>query len=263
MPETLCEECGLRPARVTVTRTFGSEEVKSQLCATCARDQGGWLFSLMSNGGLVAGFPDDNELESDELAGDELVDDEPESEELVDDDLDEHIAGAPLAALMDACFAGDEMDADWHEGAFADEEEIAFLAPLVEGGLNEAGEANLFQTLKAVGGEANATCPGCGATWAQIGHDERAGCSRCYATFRASLALLLEHVQRAPHHQGKSPRAARKRVLRLEHLRQRRDHQLQMLQNRLAEAVRAERYEEAAALRDKIKLLFSSAQWGW
>lgn len=262
--QTLCEECGLRPARVTVTRGNETEKTTMQLCPTCARIQGGWLFGLLLNDGSVNGFPEDN----DELLGDLESEDAPDDDELEmgedlddgggvgDGDLDDHIVGAPFDALMDACFPGDEGDNAWDEDPFDDEDAGDFLAPLVESDSPATGEdANLFQILQAVGGEGDALCPGCGATWTQIGLDERVGCARCYATFRSSLAQLLEYVQRAPHHQGKSPRAARKRVLRLEHLRQRRDHQLQLLQNRLAEAVRAERYEEAATLRDKIKLL--------
>lgn len=231
---------------MTVTQTFETEERQSKLCALCAHARGGWLFELILESGLMVDFPGD--------ASDE--DDEAER----DSDLDEAIAGVPFEALMDACFAGDDavdgdaLDDEW-EDEF-EELEIAGVAPN-DGDLDEV---NLFQTLEAVGEEAGAVCPGCGATWEQIGHDERAGCSRCYATFRASLAQLLEHVQRAPHHEGKSPRAASKRRLRLEHLRQRRDHQLQLLQSRLAHAVKAERYEEAALLRDKIKLLSFSAE---
>lgn len=263
MSQTLCEECGLQPARVTVTRTVGKEKITAQLCATCARIQGGWLFNMMLDDGLVSGFPEE---EHELLGDDESQSDTSESgdedelqgdDELESDELDEHIVGAPLDALMDACFARDEEQVEWDEDPYEDEGD--FLAPLIKSdSLENAPEANLFQTLQAVGGEGDAVCPGCGASWNQIGLDERVGCARCYATFRASVALLLEYVQRAPHHQGKSPRAARKRVLRLEHLRQRRDHQLQMLRNRLAEAVRAERYEEAAGLRDKIKLVSSS-----
>ena len=267
MSQTLCEECGLRPARVTVTRGNETEKTTMQLCPTCARIQGGWLFGLMLNDGLVNGFPEDD----DDDLGDLELGEAPDDDDLgigdamddlergaVDGELDDHIAGAPLDALMDACFPGDEGDESWDEDPFDDEDD--FLAPLVESDSPTSSDANLFQILQAVGGEGDALCPGCGATWTQIGLDERVGCARCYATFRSSLAQLLEYVQRAPHHQGKSPRAARKRVLRLEHLRQRRDHQLQLLQNRLAEAVRAERYEEAATLRDKIKLLSLSAE---
>jgi len=189
-----------------------------------------------------------------------------------DFDLDEHIEGAPFEALMDACFsAHDDEDTDWmndedpfedddfeddERDPFSDEEELAIEAEAIE--LESEGAPNLFQSLDAHEEEAGAVCAGCGSTWEQIASDERVGCAKCYSTFRASLKALLEQVQREAQHIGKTPRAAHKRRMRLEHLRQRRDNQLEMLRNRLAEAVRFERYEEAATLRDKIKVVSSS-----
>ena len=183
--------------------------------------------------------------------------------------LDEHIADAPFEALMEACFSNDvmgedDLSSDWmdEDDPFADDdpqgdESDPFGDDEEELGVQSLAD-NLFQTLEAHGEEATATCSGCSATWEQIALDERVGCSRCYATFRVSLLGLIEQVQHDPQHVGKTPRTAFRRRLRLEQLRQRRDNQLTMLRNRLAEAVRGERYEEAATLRDKIKVVSSS-----
>ncbi len=240
----LCEQCGKRPARMSVTRTSqdGQEHTQS-LCATCARMAGGFLFGSLL--GMAAGFP---------------VDD--------DDDLDEHIAEAPFEAIMDFCFARDDEneaeqmndeweDADWMSDNDPFEDESL---PVSGEDINEVGEdeSNLLRSMEAQGEEGGAICGGCGATWDKIASDERAGCAKCYSTFRASLTHLLEQVQREAKHFGKAPRAAQKRRLRLEHLRRRRDNQLAMLRNRLAQAVKFERYEEAATLRDKIKVVSSS-----
>ena len=105
---------------------------------------------------------------------------------------------------------------------------------------------------------AGARCAGCGTTWDKIRHDGRAGCAGCYATFRAQLRGVMARVQRGEAHIGKTPRAIEARRLRLEQLRQRRDHQLIVLQSRLSKAVAAEKYEEAARLRDKIKIVSST-----
>lgn len=186
-------------------------------------------------------------------------------------ELDEHIVDAPFEALMEACFASDEgfMDddifsSDWSEDPFEDSDPLDvpssdFLDPFADGDEEEDDEpTNLFRSIKAQEDEGEAVCPGCSATWNQIVIDERAGCPKCYTVFRVSLTALLDQVQRESTHVGKTPRAAQKRRLRLEHLRQRRDNQLQLLRNRLAEAVKSERYEEAATLRDKIKVVSSS-----
>ena len=101
----------------------------------------------------------------------------------------------------------------------------------------------------------HARCAGCGTTWDRIRHDGRAGCAACYAAFREQLTGVMARVQRGEIHVGKTPRAIEKRRLQLEQLRQRRDNQLLVLQSRLQNAVAAEKYEEAAKLRDKIKVV--------
>ncbi len=101
-------------------------------------------------------------------------------------------------------------------------------------------------------------CPGCGTTWDKIRHDGRAGCAACYLEFREQLTGVMARVQRGESHVGKTPRAIERRQNRLEHLRKRRDNQLAVLQSRLSHAVSSEKYEEAARLRDKIKIVTST-----
>ena len=222
---------------------------RESLCATCARAESGFLFGTMLGLGLVDGFPVDDEEDENSA------------------DFDQHIAGAPFEAIMDFCFARDEEIEDaaqdeWDEADWSSEDD-AFEedSPETQGEHGKNGgqdESNLLRSMEAQGEEGGAICGGCGATWEQIALDERAGCAKCYSTFRASLTHLLEQVQREAKHFGKTPRAAQKRQLRLELLRRRRDNQLEMLRNRLAQAVKFERYEEAATLRDKIKVVSSS-----
>ncbi len=101
-------------------------------------------------------------------------------------------------------------------------------------------------------------CPKCSITWDRLRQDGRVGCAHCYETFADQLHEVMQRVQHAPQHHGKKPRAAEKRRNRLEHLRTRRDHRLEMLNRRLEEAVRDEKYEEAAKLRDQIKMVEST-----
>jgi protein arginine kinase activator len=95
-------------------------------------------------------------------------------------------------------------------------------------------------------------------TWDRLRQDGRAGCPACYASFATELAAVLQRTQRGPQHTGKTPRAAARRRRRLVHLRARRDHQLELLQRRLQECISGERFEEAARLRDKIKIVSST-----
>ncbi len=112
-----------------------------------------------------------------------------------------------------------------------------------------------FEVPTEIAPHLGARCAGCGTTWDRIRADGRAGCAGCYATFRVQLSGVMGRVQRGETHVGKTPRAIEARRLRLEQLRQRRDNQLLLLQNRLQNAVAAEKYEEAAKLRDKIKIV--------
>src|SRR5690606_32359329 len=81
----------------------------------------------------------------------------------------------------------------------------------------------------------SARCPECGTTWDRLREDGRAGCARCYEAFEEKLLEVMGRMQRETHHLGKSPRAALKRRRRLEQLRTKRDHRLEMLQRRLQE----------------------------
>lgn len=84
-------------------------------------------------------------------------------------------------------------------------------------------------------------CPACGLKYAEFRADGRFGCPAEYDAFRAALEPLLERVHRSLTHAGKAPRAAGRRA------------ELAGLREQLAAAVAAERYEEAAGLRDRIR----------
>lgn len=84
-------------------------------------------------------------------------------------------------------------------------------------------------------------CPACGLKYAQFRADGRLGCPAEYDAFRPALEPLLDRIHRARAHAGKAPRAAAGRA------------EAARLRDLLAAAVAAERYEEAAALRDRLR----------
>jgi len=89
-------------------------------------------------------------------------------------------------------------------------------------------------------------CPACGFTQADFKKAGRLGCAQCYATFSEGLESLLKSMHKGIKHLGKVPVA----------LRQGRDlnERLKHLQKKLDKAVTAEDFEQAASLRDEIKL---------
>lgn len=89
-------------------------------------------------------------------------------------------------------------------------------------------------------------CPNCGFTQADFKKAGRLGCSQCYVTFAEGLESLLKSMHKGTKHTGKVPMA----------LRQSRDltERLKVLQKRLDKAVTSEDFEQAASLRDEIKV---------
>jgi protein arginine kinase activator len=100
------------------------------------------------------------------------------------------------------------------------------------------------QEMAQSGGEVK--CANCGFTQADFKKAGRLGCSQCYATFAEGLEGLLKSMHKGTKHVGKVPVA----------LRQSRDlnERLKTLQKRLDKAVTSEDFEEAASLRDEIKV---------
>jgi protein arginine kinase activator len=97
------------------------------------------------------------------------------------------------------------------------------------------------------------TCPTCGWNSGKFQKTGKMGCPDCYQTFHEILDRALDTMHRGSVHTGKTPvpfgGTAEGRpkpsvpLLRMN---------IQHLQNELEEAVAAERYEEAAVIRDKI-----------
>ncbi len=94
-------------------------------------------------------------------------------------------------------------------------------------------------------------CPTCGFSLGDFKKTGRLGCSRCFETFSENVASLLKTVHRGTRHLGKIPnRSAQIRDV---------SRRIEVLQEDLRKAVDAENYESAAAIRDIIRQLQSSA----
>ena len=95
-------------------------------------------------------------------------------------------------------------------------------------------------------------CSRCGLTYEDFKRMGRLGCGECYKAFRTSLAPLLKRIHGANQHIGKSPSPQAIDELKTNHKRQ---EELESVKQELQKAIRNEEFEEAAALRDKIKFL--------
>ena len=107
------------------------------------------------------------------------------------------------------------------------------------------------QEIEQAAGGAEVRCPSCGFSQADFKKAGRLGCAECYRTFAEPLEGLLKTMHKGTRHVGKVPVA----------LRQDRDtsDRLKALQKKLAKAIEAENFEQAAVLRDEIKKTTAAA----
>jgi protein arginine kinase activator len=99
--------------------------------------------------------------------------------------------------------------------------------------------------------ETKRKCPTCGYTQAEFKKAGRFGCADCYVTFADGLDGLLKNMHKGTRHVGKVPAA----------LQRSRDYTetLKSMQKKLEKAVSDENFEQAARLRDEIKVLKEKA----
>jgi protein arginine kinase activator len=90
-------------------------------------------------------------------------------------------------------------------------------------------------------------CAGCGMTQADFKKSGRLGCSQCYETFSEGLAPLLKGMHKGEQHVGKIPAGQTDD--------QAYTDRLKAIRRELEHAVKAENFESAAELRDRIKKL--------
>lgn len=95
-------------------------------------------------------------------------------------------------------------------------------------------------------------CPSCGFTQNDFRKLGRLGCPDCYRVFSSLLAPVLENMHKGTVHKGKVPVQAIERRSTAE--------QLKLLDEEIREAVKAERYEDAARIRDQINQLKKGAK---
>ncbi len=124
-------------------------------------------------------------------------------------------------------------------------------------GFDVHGPMSITDILLGLGGQESAksapkavksrerSCPRCHLRRADFKKTGRLGCPSCYEAFEDELEPLLRAMHRGDQHRGKVPANEQERV--------RATAEVEALQAQLAEAVREERYEDAARLRDAIQ----------
>lgn len=91
-------------------------------------------------------------------------------------------------------------------------------------------------------------CECCGATFADIAEGGKVGCANCYKEFGEELLPYLKRIHGSVNHTGKNPGSKQLVVAESK-------NSVSELKAKLASLVAAEKYEEAAVIRDEIKRL--------
>ena len=112
--------------------------------------------------------------------------------------------------------------------------------------------ANLIEPTKTPGKPSSSEsgaprCPECGISYAEFKAKARLGCANDYEVFKSGLVPLLEKVHGAVQHAGKTPHTVEAVV--------RKETELARLKRELEGVIKAEDFEKAAQIRDKIRLL--------
>lgn len=256
MPK-LCDACHEQAATVFITKIAQHKSSKQSLCEDCARQRAGaegWMQHLLNGADPFQADPFEASLPDDIMMS--LLEQAGALEDLAEDEGDETDFELPTSTHL---FNFGEFPAD--EDLIDEMEDEAAIEPGPEDfeptDLDESAPGFFPDDLPTRSIQ-SARCPKCATTWDRLKQDGRVGCAHCYKVFEEQLRDVMNRVQRAAEHTGKHPRAAEKRRRRLQHLRERRDHRLEILNRRLQEAVAAEKYEDAAKLRDKIKIVAST-----
>lgn len=96
------------------------------------------------------------------------------------------------------------------------------------------------------------SCPGCGLTEHELRQNGRFGCEQCYQTWAGLVNTILSQVQGRIAHTGKIPLSADEKV--------RTQQELNDLKQKLDASIKEERFEDAAKLRDRIRVLLADQE---
>lgn len=95
--------------------------------------------------------------------------------------------------------------------------------------------------------EDTARCDNCGKSFMEIAQSGRAGCPDCYRVFYDRLLPSIQRIHGKSQHTGKAASGAGTQL--------KKEKELESLRRQLADRIANQRYEECAALRDRIAQL--------
>ena len=122
---------------------------------------------------------------------------------------------------------------------------------------NDVNDVSFMPRLGGI--ENTLKCTKCGLTWEDFLHTGRFGCSNCYDDFETRIDPILRSIQGATNHIGRlgDVRTGNNVKQSLDDKMEKEENNniklLDKLKNDLKQAIKEERYEDAAKIRDEIK----------
>ena len=119
---------------------------------------------------------------------------------------------------------------------------------------NDMNDMSFMPTL---GGANELKCSNCGLMWDDFLHTGKFGCSNCYENFETRINPILRSIQGATNHVGRIGNVIQGNTVK-QNLDERIEDnktvsKIEKLKEDLKQAVKEERYEDAAKIRDEIK----------
>ena len=121
---------------------------------------------------------------------------------------------------------------------------------------NDMNDISLMPSLDNVN---TIKCKKCGLTWDDFLHTGKFGCSNCYDDFELRIDPILRSMQGATNHVGRLGEVRQGNSVKqnLDDKIQKEENEnvrkIEKLKNDLKQAIKEERYEDAAKIRDEIK----------
>ena len=96
-------------------------------------------------------------------------------------------------------------------------------------------------------------CESCGYTFEDIANTGKLGCANCYYVFESKLDPIIRKIQGANQHTGRAGKILDNNIEKQQNNKPKEDNIKEKLQEELKRAIKEERYEDAAKIRDEIK----------
>ena len=120
-------------------------------------------------------------------------------------------------------------------------------------------DMNDISLMPAIGASNGLSCSKCGLTWDDFLHTGKFGCSNCYSDFESRIDPILRSLQGATNHVGRIGSVKEGNNVKQnldDKMEEKQDSNLSKvdkLKEDLKNAIKEERYEDAAKIRDELK----------